>query len=332
MKKKVVVVGCGAWGTTLAKLLVENNHQVYLWCHLKEVVLDVKKFQENKTFLSNISLPLDLEVGEDFKQVVDADLVVIAVSSSHFRHTLELLVHNLNSKTLVLSATKGLNPSDSCQMSEVIFSLFPENLHNQVGFLSGPNISREIAEQKPATTVIASQKIEMAQKMGSFFHNAYFKVYVSQDIVGTELGGTLKNIIAIAGGVVDGLHLGVNARASLVVRGMVEMVRFATYFGAKKETLFGLSGMGDLITTSSSPLSRNNILGKALAQNVSLQDFLKQHNFVVEGIETCRFVYKKAQKHQIEMPITSEIYQVLFENKSIQEAIECLMDGDSTLE
>ncbi len=330
--KKVSVIGSGAWGTTLAKILAENGFSVYLWTHSKDVVESIQNDRINKLYCANIVLPQAIETGLDLQKSCEADLVVLAITSSFYNDTLVQIKPFLKKETLILSATKGLNPINSCRMSEVAFSLLPENFHTQIGFLSGPNISKEIALQKPATTVIAAKTLSVANKIGAFFNNAYFRVYVNDDIIGTELGGTLKNIIAIASGVIDGLNLGINARSSLIVRGMVEIERFSTFFGAKQKTLYGLSGMGDLITTCSSPLSRNNILGKALAQGVSLKNFLEKNNFVVEGVETCRFVYQVAQNNNIEMPITNQIYVVLFEGKSIQKSIESLMDRNIDFE
>ena len=318
----IAVIGAGAWGTTLSKVLADNGHTPTIWCHEAAIAETINTQHENTALLAGIKLPDSISATTNLATTVKAsELILIVTASQYFKQTL-IQLKPLLTNQLLLSATKGLHEADDKRMSEVITEVLPEQLF---GILSGPNISWEIANKKPATTVIASANIATAQAIQAYFNNDYFRVYVNTDVIGTEYGGTLKNVIAIAAGIIDGLKLGDNTKAALMVRGMVEMTRLAVKLGAKPETLMGLTGMGDLITTCSSSLSRNHAVGEKLATGKTIHEILQEMKAVAEGVATTKAAYALAQKHQVEMPITEQMYLVLYKNKTIPEALHAIM-------
>jgi glycerol-3-phosphate dehydrogenase (NAD(P)+) len=214
----------------------------------------------------------------------------------------------------------------------VLLAGLPREFHKRIAVLSGPNISREIALQKPSTTVVSSIDNDTATTLQGVFNNNYFRVYTNNDVIGTELGGTLKNIIAIAGGIIDGLNLGDNAKSAVMVRGLVEISRFAVKLGANPETFFGLAGIGDLITTCSSTLSRNHFVGEHLGRGMKLSEILREMTAVAEGVATTRLVHQMARENGVEMPVTEQVYEVLFKNKPVEQAIRDLMTRDAKAE
>jgi glycerol-3-phosphate dehydrogenase (NAD(P)+) len=320
---KAAILGCGAWGTTLAKILAENGHAVTVWCHNASIAAQINT-HENKELLPGIILPDQIKGSVSLAETLQgAELLVIVTASQYYRQTVQQIKDLVPPNCLLLSATKGLDETTGKRMSEVLAEYF-----TNIAVLSGPNISREIAEQKPATAVIAAENMETAKTMQKLFNNNYFRVYTNNDIVGTEYGGTLKNIIALAAGIVDGLQLGNNAKAALLVRGMVEIAKLTTTLGGKSETIFGLTGMGDLITTCSSALSRNHTVGERLAQGQQLTEILQNLKAVAEGVPTTKLAYALAQKTGTPMPLTEQMYGILYENKPIKEAIAALMSRD----
>jgi glycerol-3-phosphate dehydrogenase (NAD(P)+) len=325
---KAGVIGCGAWGTTLAKILTENGLQTTLWCHEQTIADEINSRHTNKLLLPGIELPKSLKASVELSETVqNNELIVLVPASRFFKATVEKIKGYLTHQPLILSATKGLEESSNKRMSEILLEVIPE-LTGNIAVLSGPNISFEIANKKPATTVIASENHETAAKIQKIFNNNYFRVYTNNDVVGTEFGGTLKNIIAIAAGILDGKEIGNNTKSALMVRGIVEMSKLAVAKGAKAETLSGLSGMGDLITTCSSTLSRNHFVGESLASGKTLNDILKNMPAVAEGVDTTKVAHNLAKALKISMPITEEMYQVLYKNKNINQAIEDLMTRD----
>lgn len=328
---KIGIIGCGAWGTALAKIAAENLHEVTLWCHKEEIASSIHSEHINSQLLPGIVLPSHIRATTQLDLASqNQDLVVLVTTSRHFKSTLIQLKSLLSQKTLILSATKGLDPTSLLRPSEML----QNHLGNEFlwALLSGPNLSREIAQQKASTTVISSQNEEVSKIIQSWLSRPYFRVYTNTDVIGTELGGTLKNIIAIAAGVADGLELGSNAKSALMVRGIAEMVRFGLKFGAKEETFYGLTGMGDLIATCSSSLSRNHTVGFRLSRGESLTQILSSTHAVAEGVETSRLIHELAAQHQIAMPVTEAVYRLLFENKSAPEVLSELMSRSLTSE
>lgn len=323
---KVTVIGCGAWGTTLAKILAENKNDVFIWSHDPAISQEINEFHENKKLLPGIVLPKNIRAVDTFDEaLLGSSLVVMVPASAFFKATLLKIKDFLTKDMLLVSATKGLNASDDRRMSELIFEVLPA-FRSRAAVLSGPNISKEIALGKPAVTVVASENKETAEAIQQLFNCEYFRVYTNNDVIGTEFGGTLKNAIAIVAGLIDGLNLGDNAKSAVMVRGILEMSRLAVKLGAQQQTLFGLSGMGDLITTCSSELSRNHYVGEQLASGKNLNEILQGMTAVAEGVATTKAAYKLAKKNKIEMPVTEQLYKILYENKKIPEAINDLMN------
>lgn len=322
MPKKISIVGAGAWGTTLACLLAEREHSVTLWAAEEELARKISAWKENRDFLPGFKIPESIAVTHRIEPAVDAEIMILTVPSRHLREVLKKFFRKLLPQTLFLSATKGLEENSLLRMSEVIRQEFPITT-DRLAVLSGPNLAREIAAGHPAAAVIAADDLTLTATLQEIIMSERFRIYTSNDVIGVELGGALKNIIAIACGAADGLGFGDNAKAALMTRGMVEIIRLGTFLGARPATFWGLSGIGDLITTCSSRLSRNHLVGEELAKG--RHDILSKTDITAEGIPTTRAANALSQKHGIEMPITKEVYQVLFEEKSPKAAVYDLM-------
>lgn len=326
---RAAVIGTGAWGTTLAKVLGENGHDVLMWAHDPAIAKTINEQHENTALFPGVTLPATVQATDDLaRAVTDRELVVLVVASQFFRVTLEQMLPRLRPDCVLISATKGLDRETRHHPSQILEETLPEQLLDRFGILSGPNIAREIAARKAATTVIASHNLYTARRAQAYFASPYFRVYTNTDVVGTELGGTLKNIVAIAAGILDGLELGDNAKSALMVRAMVEIIRFGVSYGARMETFYGLAGMGDLITTCSSPMSRNHTVGTKLAEGKNLEQILGEMTAVAEGVETCRMIHARALELGIDMPVTAQVHAVLFENKPVRQALTDLMTRD----
>jgi glycerol-3-phosphate dehydrogenase (NAD(P)+) len=299
-QKNVTILGAGVWGSALGALASRNHHFIRLWSR---------------------SSPQSLQSVTE-----DADLIVSAVSIEGVRPTIEKLqALSLPEKVILVTATKGLDPLTTRTPSQIWQGAFPEH---SVVVLSGPNLSKEIQQGLPAATVVSSKNLAAAQVVQKVFASESFRVYVNPDPLGTELGGTLKNIMAIAAGVCDGLHLGTNAKSALLTRALPEMIRVGTYLGACTETFFGLSGLGDLLTTCNSPLSRNYQIGYRLAQGQYLSEILADLEGTAEGINTTEVLIKIAQKHNLNVPISYQVYRLLKGEITPQQAVKALMERD----
>ncbi|MFA4858864.1 MAG: NAD(P)H-dependent glycerol-3-phosphate dehydrogenase [Candidatus Margulisiibacteriota bacterium] len=325
---KVVIIGAGAWGTTLAQLLIENQHQVLIWSFEEAVTNQINQLHENKKYLPGIQLSGQITASSDWGEVIPAinesRAVFFVVPSEHLRETAAKLKNRINSNILVVSATKGIEKNTFKRMSEVLIEelRYPAE---KICALSGPNLSAEIAKGMPATTVIASPSPQCAGAAQELLMQARFRVYTNQDIVGVELCGALKNIIAIAAGAAEGLGLGDNAKSALLVRGIAEMARLGKRLGAHEETFYGLAGFGDLITTCQSKLSRNHHVGEEIAKGKKLDSILKSMVEIAEGVPTTLAVKSLSIKLGVDMPITDEVYNVLFADKEPYAAIQDLM-------
>ncbi len=322
---KISIIGAGAWGTTLSILAAENGHQVSLWSFEKDVTKDINELHENKKYLNGFQLPQNIEATSDLAAASKSDIIILVTPSQFMRRTLKELAPHLRKEQLIVNAVKGLELQTDKMMTEVIEE---ELSRKDYCVLSGPNISKEIARGMPAATVIASKDIKPAKVIQNILNSNRFRVYTNDDVIGVELGGTLKNVIAIAAGVADGLMVGNNAKSALMVRGMAEITRLGVAMGGKPETFSGLSGMGDLITTCSSNLSRNHFIGVEIAKGRKLKDIREKMYDVAEGVPTAKAARDLAKKFKIEMPITEEVYQVLYENKDPFNAISSLMTRD----
>jgi len=325
------IIGDGAMGTLCALLLAQSGRRVRMWSAFEEQARDIRRQRENKRFLPGFPLPETLAVSTDAAQVCDgAGVVVIAVPTRHLRGVLERVKDALPAEALYVSVVKGIERETLLRPSEVFQAAaggkFTRRGGPRIVVLSGPCLSREVAAGLPATVVVASNSAKDAEAAREAFSTPYFRVYTNDDPMGVELGGALKNITAIAAGICDGLELGSNAKAALVTRGLVEMTRLGTALGARAETFAGLAGLGDLVTTCASDLSRNHHVGLEIGRGRRLADVLADMGRVeAEGVETTRSVVALASKCGVEMPITQEVYAVLFEGKPAPDALADLM-------
>ena len=310
----------------MAVLLGTQGHAVTLWGVFPEYVAQVQKRRENVKFLPGVSLPPSIRLTSDFKQAWESpDWIVVAVPSRYLRQVLDRAKEGPWKTAAVISVVKGIDPDTLLRMSELIREAVPVH---RLAVLSGPSISYEVARGIPTTVAAASEEPALAQAVQRLFATERFRVYTSTDVVGVELGGALKNVIAIACGVSDGLGFGSNTKAALVTRGLVEMARLGLAMGAKPETFSGLSGLGDLVTTCFSSHSRNRGVGEQLGKGVPIGEVTKAMEQVAEGIPTAKSAYSLSQKYRVEMPITTAVYQVLYEGKSPRETVRDLMLRD----
>jgi len=322
--ERIGVVGAGAWGTTLAKLLVEKGHSVTLWAWEPELAVTMARERENGIYLPGVELPETLEITTSFAHVGRGRSALILVTPSHvLRSVFSEIRPFLETSALLISATKGLEHSTCMTMSQVVRQVAPEL--KSLAVLSGPSFAREVSRGLPAALVAASDDEATAKRVQSLLSSPAFRVYAGSDPLGVELGGSLKNVIAIAAGVVDGLGLGHNALAALVTRGVREMARLGVAMGARADTFAGLAGLGDLVLTCTGDLSRNRQLGLALGKGAPLADLLRRSPTVKEGVNAARAAVTLAERFSVEMPICREICAILFESKSPQEAVADLM-------
>ena len=324
---QIGVVGAGSWGTTLADMLARHGHDVRLWALEPEVAESIRKNRVNAVFLPDSPLQENIEVSNDIAEVVsDAEIVVSAAPSHAVRAVGHQIADAIGSATpLVVSVSKGLEPGTHHTMTHVLEELVPQC---GVVALSGPSFAREVYGSRPTAVVAASTDTIAAEKTQRSFSNNYFRVYTSPDALGVQLGGALKNVVAIAAGVLDGLDLGNNPRAALITRGLAETSRLGEELGADPHTFAGLTGMGDLILTATGALSRNRSLGLELAKGRHLDDILAERQTVAEGINTAQAAVELSAITGVELPISSEVEQVLFHGKTPQEAIRDLMERE----
>ncbi len=321
--KKICIVGDGGWGTTLSILLAKKGFDTTLWGAFPDYIEVLRRGRENVKFLPGIKLPDTIKITASLDEAVRGkELVILAVPSQYMRGVLTMLkMQDLSGKILV-SVTKGIENGTLKRMSEVVYEVLGRQA---LAVLSGPTIALEVANGAPTTVVAASGDERLAKEIQDVFMTDRFRVYASNDVIGVELGGSLKNIIAIAAGACDALGFGTNAKAAVLTRGLVEIVRLGLAMGAKQETFYGLSGLGDLTTTCISQYSRNRWLGEEVGRGKRLKEILKETDMVVEGVATARSAHDLARKYKVEMPITSEIYKVLYENKDPKAAVHDLM-------
>jgi glycerol-3-phosphate dehydrogenase (NAD(P)+) len=326
---RVAVVGAGAWGTTLASL-VSANAETILWAREPEVVASIRERAENVPFLPGFSLPCALEVTGDLREAIaDADLVVFAVPAQHLRSLVEPIQV---AAPLLLNVAKGLEQRTCMRMSEVLGEASPGRDPRSIGVLSGPNLAREIMGGQPAATCVAFPDVEAAQLVQQLLMTGALRVYTSDDVVGCEIGGALKNVIAIAAGVADGLGYGTNTKAALITRGLVELARLGVALGGRPLTFLGLSGNGDLVATCSSPQSRNYRLGRELALGRPAAHVLASQPTVAEGAATAPVAVELAARLGVELPIIASVLALLRGERTAQELVPELMGRDRKTE
>ncbi|WP_048602329.1 NAD(P)H-dependent glycerol-3-phosphate dehydrogenase [Rubeoparvulum massiliense] len=327
MITRTAVIGAGSWGTALSMVLTDNGYPVSLWTRSEDQVAEINSMHTNRHYLPEATLSSQIVATSNLENaVVNAQLIVIAVPSHAMREVVVQLRPYLKQEQIVVHVTKGLETSTLQRMSEVIRAELPTSLHDRIAVLSGPSHAEEVSRRDPTTVVVASEDLALAEQVQDIFSNdTYFRVYTNHDVIGVELGGALKNIIALGAGLNDGLNFGDNARAALMTRGLAEISRVGIAMGAQPLTFAGLAGVGDLIVTCTSKHSRNWRAGHMLAEGYNLEQVLEQMGMVVEGIKTTKAAYALSQQLQIEMPITKELYLVLFEGKAPRQAVLDLM-------
>ena len=333
MKKiKITILGDGAWGTTLAILLSKNGHDVKVWSVFGEHLDLLDKTRENKKYLEGIKIPQNIVFEKDLKKAIESsDYIVFSIPSKFFRDIAsKIKKENVILKNKVfISVVKGLEQKTLKRMTEIL----KEELGNvQTAVLSGPTIAIEVAKEFPALVVVASKNIKLAEGIQDIFINDYFRVYTSTDIVGVELGGPLKNIIAVVAGISDGLGFGSNAKAAILSRGIVEIQRLGQKMGAKRKTFYGLAGLGDLSTTCISPESRNRKLGERIAKGEELKDIIDSTNSIIEGATTTEAAYQLSKKYKVDMPIVESVYNILYKKMLPVEALKKIMKRDKKSE
>jgi glycerol-3-phosphate dehydrogenase (NAD(P)+) len=326
---RIAVIGAGAWGTALAiSLGRKGSHAVRLWANEAEVVESITRRRINERFLPGFDVPLSVEATSDLSAALDgAEIVVSVMPSQYCRALFERIGALLGPETLVVSCTKGLENGTLLRMSEVIAEVLQsQKFTPRVGALSGPSFAREVARGGPTAVTMASSDSELARAVQHAFNSSRFRVYTNDDVIGVELGGALKNVIAIAAGICDGLELGHNSVAALITRGLAEIARLVVACGGRLDTLAGLAGLGDLVLTCTGDLSRNRSAGVELGKGHKLPDIIAaMHGAVAEGIFTTKAAVGLARKKNVEMPITEQMFAILEQGKSPQRAIEELM-------
>lgn len=328
-KIRIGVVGGGSWGTALANLLADKGFKIDFWVFEKEVKDQIRDLKENKIFLPGVTLSSNLFPSNDIEDVVAGkDLVVIVVPSHVMRETAMKISGLVGKSTIIVSASKGIENDTFLTMSGVLKECIPGVPEENIAALSGPSFAKEVAGKVPTAVTAASKDLDTAAFVQSVFAAPFFRVYTNDDVTGVELGGAVKNVIVIAAGVIDGLGLGLNTRAALITRGLTEIRRLGLALGAKPRTFTGLAGVGDLLLTCTGELSRNHTIGKKIGQGMKLKEILSEMRMVAEGIKTARSVYNLSLKLGVEMPISHEIYRILYEDLSPKEAVLRLMTRD----
>ena len=322
---KISVLGAGSWGTTLACLLANNGHKVYLWEINKQAAEKLDK-ERIIPFIGGANIPDSIVISSDLNIINETEAVLFVVPS-HFLRSTVMSIKKLNidlDKKLIISATKGIENETLLRVSQIIEEIYPET-KDKIVALSGPSHAEEVSKQIPTVVTSASKSKDLAVRARDLFMNDYFRVYTQDDIVGVELGASLKNVFAVAGGIIDGLKFGDNTKAAIISRGLKELISLGVALGGKEKTFYGLSGVGDLMVTCFSKHSRNRNLGEMLAKGKTLEQAEKELKMVAEGVKTCISAYQLGKKLNIELPIINQVYEVLFNNKNAKQAVFDLM-------
>ncbi|BDH61379.1 glycerol-3-phosphate dehydrogenase [NAD(P)+] [Lysinibacillus sp. PLM2] len=322
----VTVFGAGSWGTALAIVLAENGHNTLLWTHRQDQANEINDQHTNKKYLPETVLPDLLTATSDMKQAVEhASIYVMAVPTKAIREVCGNIVDHLSKKALFIHVSKGIEPDSLLRISEILEQSLPSDLVQDIVVLSGPSHAEEVVLRHPTTITAACKNIKSAEKTQDLFMNSYFRVYTNTDVIGVEIGGALKNVIALAAGISDGLGYGDNAKAALITRGLAEISRVGVKMGGNPFTFSGLSGMGDLIVTCTSVHSRNWRAGNMLGKGMKLHEVLEKMGMVVEGVRTTKAAYQLSTKYEVPMPLTAALYDVLFNEKVPKDAVDELM-------
>jgi glycerol-3-phosphate dehydrogenase (NAD(P)+) len=326
---KATIIGGGSWGSAFAIHLGRLKVSIKLWIKEEEIYRDIRNTGENSVFLPGVAFPSSVSFFLDLSQAVeDSDIVFIAVPSRFCRNIYKRLAPFLNSSQIIVSMTKGIEEDSLKRMSEVMKEVFSQSFVPYIGVLSGPSFAREVAESHPTVVVVASKDIRLAKKIQTFVSGLYFRAYSSTDIVGVELAGACKNVIAIATGISDSFGFGSNSMAGLVTRGLAEMTRLGLKLGARLETYAGLAGIGDLVLTCTGKLSRNRFVGCELGKGKELENIVSGMKMIAEGISTTLSIHQLSKKENVEMPICEQVFRIIYEGKSPKAAFQELMSRE----
>lgn len=319
---KISVIGAGSWGTTLACLLADKGHDVTLWVYEEDLAERIRSSRVNDVYLPGYTVPENLDITSDLKKAItDTKYILSVVPSQHTREVFKPVAGCISRNAVIVSASKGVENGTLLTVSEI----FNEVTGRKSAAISGPSFAREVIEKMPTAVTIASEDRDEGHELQRLFNTDYFRVYTNTDIMGAELGGALKNVMAIASGISDGLGLGSSTRAALITRGLAEMTRLGVKMGAKEKTFGGLSGLGDLVLTCTGTLSRNYTVGSRLGRGEKLKDIIASMKMVAEGVATSESAFELAGKHNVEMPIVEQIYKVIKEDKDPHDAVRELM-------
>lgn len=324
--ENITVFGAGSWGTALAIVLAENGHNTLLWTYREDQAKEINEQHTNAKYLPNITLPNNLKATSSMEEAVKySSIFVMATPTNAIREVCDKMLPYLNKKVLLIHVSKGIEPDTLLRISEIFSEKLPSQYIEDLVVLSGPSHAEEVVLHHPTTITAASKNLKAAEKAQDIFMNQYLRVYTSDDVIGVEVGGALKNVIALAAGISDGLNYGDNAKAALITRGLAEITRLGVKMGGNPFTFAGLTGMGDLIVTCTSVHSRNWRAGNMLGKGKDLETVLNEMGMVVEGVRTTKAAHQLAKKYDVSMPITEALYNVLFKNKNPKDAVDELM-------
>ncbi len=330
---KIGVIGAGSWGTALANMLAGKGYAVTLWAYEKDLVERMKVTRENDLFLPGFSLSANLDFTADLSVAVsDKDMVLLVSPAQVMRLVVQQVSEYFSPGSIIVSAAKGIENGTLLTMSQVLRELLPSSCHQRLAVISGPSFAKEVAACMPTVVVAAASQQDIAEQVQHIFTSAVFRVYTNNDMLGVELCGALKNVMALAAGVSDGLGFGLNTRAALITRGLAEISRLGLTLGARTETFYGLAGMGDLVLTCTGDLSRNRSVGMALGRGKTLDEILDGMNTVAEGVKTTLSAYQLAARVGVEVPITEQMYEILYRQKTPRQAVTDLLSRDPKAE
>ena len=330
-KKRISVIGAGSWGTALSILLSKNGYEVDLWVYEESLCRAITDYRENSIFLPGFKVPESIHPNHTLQGAIKDNKIILLVLPTHVvRNIASDLTPLIDPNSIIINASKGIESNTLCTIRQILEQVLPKTCN--LATLSGPTFAFEIAREVPSAIVAAAKTNQLTENIKDIFSCSYLKVFTSNDPMGVELGGALKNVIAIATGIADGLQVGHNARAALITRGLVEITRRGREGGEKKETFSGLSGLGDLVLTCTGELSRNRKVGLQIGQGEKIDKIIKNENFIAEGVLTVKSAYFLKSKLDIQASIIEETYKILYESKPPQQAVEKLMQIDTTSE
>ncbi len=331
MSSTISILGAGSWGTALAIQAARNGCRTMLWGHNPSHIACLSKDKKNNHYLPGLSFPTSLSVTDNLETAINfSNIILLSIPSHAFKNTLIQLKPFLNHKTQIAWATKGFNTDDGLLLSQVVEQELSKQIHTAI--LSGPTFAEEVAKGLPTAITIASETPDFSRQLANLLHNQCFRTYTSQDIIGVQVGGAIKNVLAIAAGIADGLGFGANTRAALITRGLQEIIRLGIKLGGKPDTFMGLAGLGDLILTCTDDQSRNRRFGLALGKGENKEKTIKTIGQEIEGVSAARETYLLSLKHKIDMPITEQTYKVLYENLNPRTAVQNLLGRDQKAE